>query len=162
MAVVANIVRNYSPHMQPDTRTAPPTAELRRVLCATARDMLASYLRKIRTRRLLNGLSNAPQNTSINAVRMLDIFKINQSGDVIRIKVIDTVLVKILAESEDTADLYSLIDGPSEIVLTEVEEPLAKNGQYNALCKLYARAGDEDKLLKAWSKYVYNSLIMFR
>lgn len=124
--------------------------------------MLASYLRKIRTRHLLNGLSNAPQNTSVNAVRMLDIFKINQSGDVIRIKVIDTVLVKILAESEDTADLYSLIDGPSEIVLTEVEETLAKNGQYNALCKLYARAGDEDKLLEAWSKYVYNSLIMFR
>lgn len=124
--------------------------------------MLASYLRKIRTRRLLNGLSNASQNTSVNAVRMLDIFKINQSGDVIRIKVIDTVLVKILAESEDTADLYSLIDGPSEIVLTEVEETLAKNGQYNALCKLYARAGDEDKLLEAWSKYVYNSLIMFR
>ena len=74
MAVVANIVRNYSPHMEPDTRSAPPTAELRRVLCATAHDMLASYLRKMRTRRLLSGMSNTPQNTPVNQVSILGMY----------------------------------------------------------------------------------------
>ncbi|TDL25106.1 hypothetical protein BD410DRAFT_819897 [Rickenella mellea] len=128
--VVDNLVRNYSPHLKPDTRSAPPTAELRRILTSAARDMLKAYLRKCRTRRLLE---RANGNKEMNAV-------------------VDTVLVKILAESEETAELYTLLDGAHDVVLQEVEQPLVKNGQYNALCKLYVARGDEGKLLEAWQQ----------
>ena len=69
-----------------------------------------------------------------------------------RDQVVDTVLVKILAESEETEELYTLINGPNDVLLSEVEQPLTKNGQYNALCKLYAKANEDEKLLEAWSK----------
>ena len=46
--VAQNLVRNYSPHLSPNTREAPPTVELRNILSMTARDMLESYLRKWR------------------------------------------------------------------------------------------------------------------
>lgn len=72
---------------------------------------------------------------------------------------VDTVLVKILAESEQTAELYTLIDEANDIVLSEVIEPLLKNGQYNALCKLYEKHGDEESLLEALSKYILTSLL---
>lgn len=60
--------------------------------------------------------------------------------------------MKILAESEETVELYTLIDGPNDVVLSEVEKPLKKNGQYNALCKFYERRGYEGKLLQAWAQ----------
>ncbi|KAH8108778.1 hypothetical protein DFH11DRAFT_1710480 [Phellopilus nigrolimitatus] len=131
--VVANLVKNYVPHIKPDVETATPTAELRRVLCATARDMLASYLRKFRTRRLLGRSIAQPQSASVDAV-------------------VDTIIAKILAEAEKTAELYTLVEEPNDIVISEVEEPFEKSGQYNALCKLYMKSGNEGKLLEAWSK----------
>jgi hypothetical protein len=45
---VANLVRNYSPFLAPTTRSAPPTAELRRVLGVAAYDMMKEFLRKWR------------------------------------------------------------------------------------------------------------------
>ncbi|EJC97726.1 uncharacterized protein FOMMEDRAFT_162532 [Fomitiporia mediterranea MF3/22] len=131
--VMADLVKNYAPHIKPDVESAPPTAELRRVLNATARDMLASYLRKYRTRRLLARPGSQPQSASVNAV-------------------VDTVLAKILAETDDTTELYTLVDEANDIVVEEVESTFEKNGQYNALCKLYEKAGNEEKLLEAWSK----------
>lgn len=62
------------------------------------------------------------------------------------------MIAKILAETEQTAELYTLVEEPNDIVIDEVEESFQKNGQYNALCKLYMRASDEEKLLDAWSK----------
>lgn len=71
------------------------------------------------------------------------------------LKVVDTVLVKLLADADDTtSELQTLIDEPNDIVLSEVEEPLRKNGHYSALVKLYQKAGDTAKLLDVWSKYV--------
>ena len=64
------------------------------------------------------------------------------------------MLAKILAEEEDTKALYSLIDEQNDIVLSDVEGVLKSNGQYHALCKLYEKAGDQERLLEAWSKYV--------
>ena len=64
------------------------------------------------------------------------------------------MLLKILAESESTAELYKLIDETNDIVIEEVEEVLAKNGQYNSLCKLFAKRGDDQKLLDVLSKSV--------
>ena len=46
--VAHNLVRNYSPHLHPNTREAPPVVELRDVLSMTARDMLEAFLRKWR------------------------------------------------------------------------------------------------------------------
>lgn len=54
-SVVANIVRNYSPHMSPNTREAPITAELCKVLGIAARDMLEKYLRRWRRKRIVDG-----------------------------------------------------------------------------------------------------------
>ena len=62
------------------------------------------------------------------------------------------MLAKILAETEQTSELYTLVDEPNDIVIGEVEESFQKNGQYNALCKLYTKVSDEEKLLEAWSK----------
>ena len=45
---MANLVRNYSPFLAPTTRSARPTAELRRLLGVAAHDMLEESLRKWR------------------------------------------------------------------------------------------------------------------
>lgn len=49
--VAFNLVRNYSPHLAPNTKSAPSTAELRKVLGLAAREMLVVFLRKSRARR---------------------------------------------------------------------------------------------------------------
>lgn len=46
-----NLVRNYSPHLAPNTSTAPPTVELREILKMAATDMLKVFLRKWRAKR---------------------------------------------------------------------------------------------------------------
>lgn len=50
-SVVSNLVRNYSPHLAPNTLSAIPTAELRKILGMAAQEMLIVFLRKNRTRR---------------------------------------------------------------------------------------------------------------
>lgn len=57
--VAANLVLNYSPHLPPNTREAPPAVELRNVLQMTARDMLEVYLRKWRTKLKMEDLKRA-------------------------------------------------------------------------------------------------------
>ena len=51
MAVAINLVRNYSPHLAPNTSTAPPTVELRKLLKMASVDMLKVFLRKWRIKR---------------------------------------------------------------------------------------------------------------
>lgn len=60
---MANLVRNYSPFLAPTTRSAPPTAELRRILGRAAHDMLEEFLRKWRR---VRGESGTP---AVRAVR---------------------------------------------------------------------------------------------
>ena len=62
---MANLVCNYSPFLAPTTRSAPPTAELRRVLGAAAYDMLEEFLRKWRRVRSDSGTP------AVRAVRCL-------------------------------------------------------------------------------------------
>jgi hypothetical protein len=50
---MANLVRNYSPHL--DTHAEPSTAELRKVLGVAAREMLEKFLRKWKKKREVNG-----------------------------------------------------------------------------------------------------------
>lgn len=66
----------------------------------------------------------------------------------------DTVLAKLFAQSEKTTDLYALLQGPNDIVLSEIENILQNSGQYSALCMIYKQRGDDEKLLETWSKYV--------
>ena len=66
----------------------------------------------------------------------------------------DTVIAKIFAEDEKTADLYALLREPNHIVLSELEPVLMRTGQYNALCVLYKERGEDGKLLDVWSKCV--------
>lgn len=69
-------------------------------------------------------------------------------------QIVDTVYAKLLARGEKTARLYTLIEEPNDIILEEVESEFLVQGQYNALCKLYERAGAVEKQLDLWSKYL--------
>ena len=48
---MSNLVRNYSPHLAPNTSAAPGAVELRALLALAARDMLQVFLRKWRATR---------------------------------------------------------------------------------------------------------------
>ncbi|THH17699.1 hypothetical protein EW146_g3170 [Bondarzewia mesenterica] len=124
---VDDIIRNYSPHLAPNTRSAPPTAELRRLLGIEALEMLETYLKKWKQ---IRGDNGTPEIRSI----------------------VDTILAKLFANGEKTADLYTLIDESANLVVPELEPVLQSTGQYNALCKIYQKQGDDAKLLEVWSK----------
>ncbi|KAJ7452354.1 hypothetical protein B0H11DRAFT_2073067 [Mycena galericulata] len=130
--IVANLVTNYSPHLKPNTQTAPPTAELRRILGMAAVDMLEVFLKKCRTRRIVEGKRKADPSYPV----------------------VDTVLAKIYARAEKTKELYTLIQEPHDIVLSEIGPVLEQTGQYNALCMLYKQAGDDESLLQVWAKLI--------
>jgi hypothetical protein len=76
------------------------------------------------------------------------------------LQIVDTVLAKLFARSERTSDLYALLDESDMVVLPEVEPVFRATGQYNALCKMYSKRGDDVALLEALSKYVPLSLFM--
>ncbi|KAI0064243.1 hypothetical protein BV25DRAFT_1823215 [Artomyces pyxidatus] len=126
---IDDIIRNYSPHLAPNTRSAPPTAELRRVLGMAALDMLEAFLRKWRR---VHGES---------------------SGKDVRV-IVDTVLAKLFARAEKTTDLYALLSESNDLVVAELEPVFQTTGQYNALCMIYQKRGDDEKLLEVWSKLV--------
>ncbi|THV05369.1 hypothetical protein K435DRAFT_961137 [Dendrothele bispora CBS 962.96] len=136
-ASVDDIIRNYSPHL--DTRSAPPTAELRKILGMAAQEMLELFLRKCRTRRKVDDEQSSSRNKRKWEVTY---------------PVVDTVLVKLYAQFEKTKDLYALLQEPNDVVVDEVESALQKNGQYNALCVLYKQRGLDDKLLESWAKVI--------
>ena len=73
---------------------------------------------------------------------------------------VDTVLAKLHAQKEETAQLYDLISTSPYLVLDELEPVFKKTGQYNALCTLYLNRGEDQKVLEVWSKYVFFSLPM--
>lgn len=70
-------------------------------------------------------------------------------------RAVDTVLVKLLAKTEKTAELYTLLGEDNAVELSEVEETMRRGGQYNALCMLYRQHKEDIKLLETWSKYVH-------
>ncbi|KAI0288353.1 hypothetical protein BC826DRAFT_1038656 [Russula brevipes] len=126
---VDDIIMNYSPFLAPTTRSAPSTAELRRLLGIAAHNMLEEFLRKWRR---VRGDSSTP------AVR----------------SIVDTVLAKLFARAEKTTDLYALLDESDIIILPEVEPVFRETSQYSALCKMYSKRGHDAALLEIWSKLV--------
>ncbi|KAI0948169.1 hypothetical protein AcW1_009756 [Taiwanofungus camphoratus] len=129
---INDIIRNYSPHLAPNTRTASPTVELRSILTLAAKDMLETYLRKWRTKCRLEGLA-----TSLP----LEI-------------IVDTVLAKLFVAHEKVTELHALIGEPNHILLSEIESLLMESRRYYALCTLYHQHSEDSKLLEAWSKLV--------
>lgn len=138
---VDDIIRNYSPHLAPDTRTAPPTMELRKILGDAAVEMLEEFLRRWRKVKIepdkpmfgSSGVRSSSKETST---------------------VVDTVLAKLYSEFGRTSELFTLLQEPNCIMLSEVEPVLLRKRQYPALCMLYKERGEDLKLLEAWSKLV--------
>ncbi|KAF8878713.1 hypothetical protein BD779DRAFT_1676706 [Infundibulicybe gibba] len=124
--------QELSPHLAPNTRSAPPTVELRRILGMAAQEMLLVFLRKCRTRWKVDGSkSDHPSHA-----------------------VVDTVLAKLYVEFEKTQDFYALLHEPNQIVVSEVEHLFQTTGQYSALCMLYRQRDDDPKLFELWAKLI--------
>lgn len=70
------------------------------------------------------------------------------------VQVVDTILAKLHAQSEQTQSLYSLIRTSPYLVLSELEPVLKTTGQYKALCTLYGNRGEDGKMLEVWAKCV--------
>ncbi|KDR79882.1 hypothetical protein GALMADRAFT_61975 [Galerina marginata CBS 339.88] len=146
--IVSNLVRNYSPHLAPNTLTAPPTAELRKILGMAAKEMLLVFLKKSRTRRSVAkgkgaGSSGDPVDILYSAILTATI-----------LQAIDTVLVKLYAEFEKTKELYALLQEPNDVSVPEVEPVLQSMGQYNALCVLYKLRGDDLKVIDVFARLI--------
>ncbi|WVF71576.1 hypothetical protein IAT40_006384 [Kwoniella sp. CBS 6097] len=105
--ISSSIKRNYSPHVQPNSATAPETNVLRSAMQDEARDMLAECLRKTRTSRRKGGGSRGIDSRKIDIV-------------------IDTTLAKLLAEKGTTNELLALLAAPNDCVFSELEPFLEK------------------------------------
>ncbi|TFY60724.1 hypothetical protein EVJ58_g4965 [Rhodofomes roseus] len=132
---IDDIILNYSPHLSPNTREAPPAVELREMLKMTARDMLEAYLRKWRTK-----------------LKMEDPKRVQYLQPVMA--AVDTVLAKLCVAHSKPTDLRTLLSEPNHIVLTELEPVFIDARQFDALCRLYWQYGQEQKLISAWAKLV--------
>ncbi|KAI0090078.1 hypothetical protein BDY19DRAFT_887852 [Irpex rosettiformis] len=141
-----NLVRNYSPHLVPNTSTAPVAVELRDTLKVAATEMLKVFLRKWRTKR------------RDKEIERIELEGREQTAKTVN-EVVDTVLVRLYTMSGETTDLLALIEGPNDIVVGEIESSLSESNRYDALCKLYRSRGEEAKLLSVWSKLVTGEAI---
>ncbi|KAG6865541.1 hypothetical protein C0991_001734 [Blastosporella zonata] len=141
---MTNLVRNYSPHIAPNTRTAPSTAELRNILVTEASQKLQDFLTRWRARRKARGPNDQPAGGSEKQPKAVDPV----------LEAVDTVLVKLYTELGKTHELYNLLLEPHDIVVSEVESVLRRHNQYNALSMLYRQKGNEIKLLDVWSKLI--------
>ncbi|EGO03997.1 hypothetical protein SERLA73DRAFT_84202 [Serpula lacrymans var. lacrymans S7.3] len=145
--IAANLVRNYSPHLAPNTREAPPTVELRAILNGEARNMLEVFLRKWRTRRRVEDGPN------VRGEIMKDAGEKQIKGK--EGQVIDTVLAKIFVLGDKPTDLHALLQDPSnEVILDEIEQALIQSGHFSILCSLYKEKGEVVKLCEAWAKLI--------
>ncbi len=59
----------------------------------------------------------------------------------------------------ETTDLLALIGGPNDVLLPEIESNLVEARRYDALCRLYRNREENAKLLDAWSRYAFLSLL---
>ncbi|TCD60728.1 hypothetical protein EIP91_009622 [Steccherinum ochraceum] len=130
--IAANLVLNYSPHLSPNTRTALPAVELRAILKLTATDMLRQFLKKWKQRRKVMG---AGVDERVNAV-------------------IDTVLARLYAESNEKSELAALLDSPNAVVLEEFEHDLIRTSQFGILLKIYRQRGQDEKVVEFLSRLV--------
>ncbi|KZV92694.1 hypothetical protein EXIGLDRAFT_718145 [Exidia glandulosa HHB12029] len=122
--IAANLVRNYSPHLEMDDSAV---VKLSHVLKENARTMLQTFLRKARNKRMFDSTSNRDVS-----------------------KVVDTTLLRLLAENEgtDVQDMIALVQESDEtIVLPDVEPVLVEHKRYIILANIYERRRETGKLL---------------
>ncbi|KAJ8693452.1 hypothetical protein PTI98_008444 [Pleurotus ostreatus] len=134
-ASVDDIIRNYSPHLAPNTRSAPPTVELRKILNLAARDMLLAFLRKCRIKRQASKDSGLPTTQAVNVT-------------------VDTVLAKLYILEGRKEDLHMLLENQNYVALGEIDALLREGSFFHALCLIYKSQNDDTQLLDTWSKLV--------
>ncbi|KAK4698396.1 vacuolar protein sorting-associated protein 3, partial [Phenoliferia sp. Uapishka_3] len=135
--IMSNLNRNYSPHIKPDVESASPTIELRTMLAVTARDCVRVYLTRWRAARRGAGSQIALAGDS----RKVDM-------------VVDTTLVRLLAEERKTTSLLEILEGPNDCVFQHVEQFILEAGMYDALASLYLKREEFTKTLDIWTKLV--------
>jgi vacuolar protein sorting-associated protein 3 len=136
--------------LSPNTQSAPPTAELRKILGMAAQEMLIVFLKKSRTRRsVARGMGARTTGHPVDVVSSIFISR-NCCGN-------DEVFFEgsrygSMLNLGKTKDLLTLSQEPNDVSLLEVESVLQETRQYNALCLLYKQVGDNHKLLESWAK----------
>ncbi|KAM0748698.1 hypothetical protein T439DRAFT_70364 [Meredithblackwellia eburnea MCA 4105] len=135
--IMANLNKNYSPHLKPDVATASPTMELRTMLKMTARDSLRAYLGKWRAQRR----AGTVKQETVGDSRKVDM-------------VVDTTLVRLYAEEGRSADIVALLDAPNDCVIPAVEPQLLDAGLYDLLASILLKRKELGKTLDIWTKLV--------
>ncbi|BGP17675.1 hypothetical protein JCM10213v2_005713 [Rhodosporidiobolus nylandii] len=140
--ILDNLNRNYSPHLHPSVADAPSTVELRSSLAMTARDSLLSYLMKWR----------AARRSGDDQVGVL-----GEKGDSRKVDmVVDTTLVRLLAEQSRPGDITQLLTSPEghDVVLPLVESALLSSRLYSLLTSIYLERGEVEKTLEVFAGVV--------
>lgn len=145
-----NLVRNYSPHLEPDIQDAPAAVELRQVLGNAARDMLLVFLEKSRRRARVERRKEDVRSDVVRVSIFLSVSTSRRRPDRV-IKVVDTVLAKLYALHDRIQELRALLTDSNDVVLSEIEPSLRKLGFFSLLADLYQKQGQEDKLLDLYS-----------
>ncbi|BGP09381.1 hypothetical protein JCM10049v2_005249 [Rhodotorula toruloides] len=135
--ILDNLNRNYSPHLKPNVESAATTVELRNSLTMTARDCLMSYLLKWRAARR----SGEGEDGMAGDSRKVDM-------------VVDTTLVKLLAEQSRPDDIRVLLAGPHDCVVKQVEQALLDAGLYQLLASILLEKGETMRVLDIWSRII--------
>ncbi|KZO91652.1 hypothetical protein CALVIDRAFT_340783 [Calocera viscosa TUFC12733] len=128
--VMDNLVKNYAPHLKPDVEHAPAGSELKDGLAGDAKQMLRTYLEGVRRER-----------TVWSRVLGSDMPKVE--------RLVDTVMIKLMAQDPDATELYRLMDSSKAYDVAEVETWFLETSHYGALVRLYNKQGQEVKLLEA-------------
>ncbi|TNY19371.1 hypothetical protein DMC30DRAFT_448017 [Rhodotorula diobovata] len=142
--ILDNLNRNYSPHLKPDVESASTTVELRNSLRREARDALGSYLMQWRVRRR----GGQPEGEEEG-------FGSGTAGDSRKVDmVVDTALVRLLAEQRRPDDIRVLLAGPNDCVLREVEQALHDAGLHALLAGVLRERGETARVLDIWTRIV--------
>lgn len=155
--VMDDLNRNYSPHIKPDVESAASTVELRIVLATSARDSLGEYLSKWRSSR--RSLKNPFGDDGRGDSRKVDMVSIRY-GSVslsvahtsVRHQVVDTTLVKLLAEQGSENAIRRLLDGTNDCVVQHVESNLIAAKLYELTASIHLKRGEVRKALDIWTK----------
>ncbi|GAA6055225.1 hypothetical protein JCM3770_000723 [Rhodotorula araucariae] len=135
--ILDNLNRNYSPHLKPDVEHAATTVELRSSLRREAREALASYLARWRAARR----SGEGEAGTAGDSRKVDM-------------VVDTTLVRLLAEQARPDDIRVLLAGANDCVLPAVEDTLRAAGMYTLLAGVLYERGETARVLEIYTKIV--------
>lgn len=73
-------------------------------------------------------------------------------------QVVDTTLVKLLAEQSRPSDITVLLTSPHDVVLSLVESSLLSSHLYDLLTNVYLERGEVLKVLDIWTRLVDGDL----